>query len=273
MKRRMILAGAVGATTMLAGCAEAFFFHPDQATYTTRGSLGAVVEDVFFDSSGSSLHGWWMPASGPARATVVHLHGNAANISNHARLVAWLPAEHINVLTFDYRGFGHSTGSPSLDGVVADTHAAIAEARRRQPGVPIVLFGQSLGGATAIRAAAEETGDDIRLVVIEAAFASYRGIVRDATRYSVLALLAPVAGLTLPGEAKDPASAIARLRMPVLILHGERDRVIPIEHSEQLLAAATGPKQFIRIPGGQHIDAMSRKDVRDSVLSAILAAL
>ncbi|HEX6363245.1 MAG TPA: alpha/beta fold hydrolase, partial [Albitalea sp.] len=237
-RRTVLVAGTGSALALLAGCAEPFFFHPSRITYVTRRMLGGRVEDVFFDSDGERLHGWWMPSIGPARVTLVHLHGNAANVSNHARLVSWLPAERINVLTFDYRGFGFSGGTPSLDGVVDDARAAIDEARRRQPGVPIVLYGQSLGGSTAIRAAAEETRDDIRLLVAESAFASYRGIVRDATRRTVLALVGSIAASTLPREARDPAQAIARVRMPVLLLHGDSDRVVPIEHSERLHAAA-----------------------------------
>jgi uncharacterized protein len=274
MDRRTVLAGlAAAATFTLGGCAETFFFHPDAATHMPRNRLGVTLEDVAFHSAGSRLHGWWMPAQGTARATVVHCHGNAANISNHARLVAWLPAEHFNVLTFDYRGFGASDGRPSLDGVVEDVRAAIGEARRRHPGLPIVLFGQSLGGATAARAAAEDGGDDIRLLVIEGAFASYRDIVRDATRGTVLSVVAPIASSTLPARQSDPLNAIARLRMPVLVMHGERDRVIPIEHGERLYEAAAGPKRFVRVPEGRHLDAMSRPDVRHEVLAAIDEAL
>src|SRR5256885_284827 len=274
MKRRTVLAAWGCATTsLLAGCAEPFFFHPDAATYAPRRSLGVTLEDVAFDSGGSQLHGWWMPAQGAARATVVHCHGNAANISNHARLVAWLPAVHINVLTFDYRGFGASDGTPSLNGVVEDARAAIAEARRLQPGLPIILFGQSLGGATAVRAAAEETEGDVRLLVIEGAFASYRDITRDATRGTVLSVVAAVASTTLPSRQWDPVNAMARLHMPVVVLHGDRDRVIPIEHGERLYAAAPGPKRFIRVPDGRHLDAMSRPEIRADLLEAIEEAL
>lgn len=275
MKRRFVLIGAAGgAVSLLTACAEPFFFHPDRRTYTLRQSVGSAVEDVFFDSAGSRLHAWWMPAGERARATVVHAHGNAANVSNHVPQVSWLPREGFNVLSFDYRGFGYSDGVPSLDGVVADTRAALAEARRRAPELPLILLGQSLGGATAIRAVAEEPVDgDIRLLVVDSAFASYRGVVRDATQASVLALIAPLASSTLPGRSRDPAQAMAKLRLPVLILHGEKDRVVPIEHGERLLAAAAGPKEFIRIPQGRHLDALTREDVRQRVLAAMEAAL
>jgi fermentation-respiration switch protein FrsA (DUF1100 family) len=268
--RGWIVGIGVGMASLLAGCVEGLFFHPDQRVYATPQQLGIAVQDVFFDSGGVRLHGWWMPASGAVRATLVQAHGNAANVSNHAPLVSWLPAHGVQVLCFDYRGFGRSEGSPSLDGVVADTRAALDEARRRAgPGARLVLLGQSLGGASAIRVAAEV--DDLRLLVIDSAFASYRGIARDAAAASPLALLAPLAGASLPDASRDPEAAIARVRAPLLLLHGERDEVIPIRHSERLHAAARAPRQFVRIPDGRHLDALTRETVRQRILASIAA--
>ena len=73
---------------------------------------------------GTKLHAWFLPAGGTARGTVLHLHGNAANVSNHLPLVAWMPARGYNVLMLDYRGFGKSEGRPTLDGIVEDALAA-----------------------------------------------------------------------------------------------------------------------------------------------------
>lgn len=264
---------AVAATT-LAGCVEGMFFYPDARTYATPQSLGVAAHEVFFAGpDGTRLHGWWLPAAGTARATVLQVHGNAANVTNHAALVAWLPAAGFNVFCFDYRGFGRSDGSPSLNGVVADTRAALAEARRRNTGLPLVVLGQSLGGATAVRALAQEAALDVKLVILDSAFASYRGIARDAASGGPLALLAPLALHALPPEADDPLAALPRITAPVLLLHGERDGVIPIQHSERLHAAATSHKQLIRVAGGQHLDALSRPDVRARVLQHIVAAL
>jgi uncharacterized protein len=276
MRRRATLAVLGTAALPLAGCVEALFFHPDDRPYTSPQRLGVSARDVTFPAEdGSVLHGWWLAAQGAARATVVHAHGNAANISNHLPQVAWLPAAGVNVLMFDYRGFGRSEGRASLHGVVADTRAAIAAARREAPGTRLVLLGQSLGGASSIRAAATEQAagaHDLVLLVSDSAFASYRGIARDAAR-GLLMPLGALASLSLPGEADDPLAAIARVNMPVLLLHGERDRVIPFEHGERLHAAANEPKTFVRIADGGHLDALPRADVRARIRAAIDAAV
>jgi fermentation-respiration switch protein FrsA (DUF1100 family) len=298
---------AACALPALTGCVSTLFFHPDRQLYTTPGRFGLTAQDVWFETEdGTRLNGWWFPAQtpravaapaaasapasapapgtappaaqpypGPAKGTVIHVHGNAANISNHLPQVAWLPAAGYNVLTFDYRGYGLSHGKPSLDGVVADTRAAIAAARR-QPGVDsgrLVVLGQSLGGATAIRALAEDDAG-VKLLIVDSAFDSYRGVARDAVRgTALLVAAATVAGIALPGPARDPRTAIARLEMPVLILHGDQDRTIPHEHGQRLYDAVRGPRTLIPVPNGRHIEGLTRPDIRERVLQVIEATL
>jgi pimeloyl-ACP methyl ester carboxylesterase len=180
--RRLLLAAPF--VPLLAGCSmvENFFFYPDAATYAQPAQFGLKHEDVFFRvPDGSRLHGWWLPAlRQPALGSVLHLHGNAANITNHLPLAAWLPQAGYDVLMFDYRGFGRSEGRPSLHGVVDDAAAALAELRKRAHTADrLVLFGQSLGGATALRLLARDA-QGVRAAIIDSAFSSYRQIARDA---------------------------------------------------------------------------------------------
>ena len=258
-------------SSLLTGCVERFFFHPDQTAYSSPGQLGVKAQDVSIGEA--RLHGWWMPALGTARATLVQAHGNAANLTNHAPLVAWLPAAGVNVLCFDYRGFGRSAGSPSLDGVVDDTLSALAHARQLAPAAPLVLLGQSLGGATSARAAASDKAPPLKLLVLDSAFASYRGIARDAAGSGPLSWFAPMALPALPPAERDPLSAIVRLRTPLFVVHGDQDTVVPFSHGERLHAAAGSPdKQFVRIAGGLHLDALLRADIRQRLLDRILAS-
>jgi fermentation-respiration switch protein FrsA (DUF1100 family) len=267
---------AVILAALTGGCAERFFFYPDQRVYTTPQAEGVHAEEVSLPvGNGLQLHGWWLPAQGTPHGSVLHVHGNAANISNHLPLVAWLPAAGFNVLTFDYRGYGRSSGKPSIQGLVDDTRAALAWLRARD-GVDaqrLVVIGQSLGGATAVRAVAQDP-QGVRLLVLDSAFSSYRGIAREAAgQMGALGWLAPLFIPTLPTDAHDPVRAAAQLTMPLLVLHGSRDAVIPQHHGHALWAAAKDPKRWLPIDGGEHIDALMRADVRAQVRDAMLAAL
>jgi hypothetical protein len=260
---------------VLAGCIERMFFYPDSATYTTPAQLGVRAEDVrIVTADGSRLHGWFLPAVGNAKGTVLHLHGNAANVSNHLPLVSWLPARGYNVLMVDYRGFGRSDGKPSLDGVVDDAAAALAYLRTR-PDVDatrLIVLGQSIGGATALRLLARD-GRGMRLGVIDSAFASYRGIARDATTGGPLA---PIAALTvgvLPGPDKDPITALKSIRVPLIFVHGARDTIIAAVNSEKLHAAASGSQHW-SVPDAMHIMALGQPGSwREKLVQAMDAAV
>lgn len=260
----------------LSGCLERLFFYPDSITYARPEQYGLRHEDVFIDTAdGSRLHGWWLPARGPALGSVLHLHGNAANVSNHLPLVAWLPGAGFNVLMLDYRGFGRSQGEPTLDGVVDDAAAALHYLRSRPEadGERLIVLGQSVGGATALRLLARDSAG-VRLAVIEAAFASYRGIARDAAMQSVvLAPFVPLAMPLLPPSRDDPATAIGSVRVPLLIVHGTADEVIPFAHSERLVAAAPPGTVFLPVDGARHLASLTQADVQQQLLQAMAAAL
>jgi len=238
------------------GWIERQFFYPDSAPYASPAQFGLQSEDVWLKApDGSNLHAWFLPARGAAKGTVLHLHGNAANVGNHLPLVAWLPAAGYNVLLLDYRGFGRSQGQPSLDGVVDDAAAALAHLRSRRDvdATRLVVLGQSMGGATALRLLARDAAG-VRLGVIDSAFASYRQIAREAMLQSVvLAPAVPLVLLALPGADRDPLTALQRIEVPLIFVHGTRDAVIGHDHSVQLHAAARGPKEFWAVEGADHM--------------------
>jgi fermentation-respiration switch protein FrsA (DUF1100 family) len=247
---------AVGMTMFVSGWVERFFFYPDSLQYASPAQFGLVAEDVWMTAAdGSKLHAWFLPARGTAKGTVLHLHGNAANVSNHLPLVAWLPPRGFNVLTLDYRGFGRSQGTPSLDGVVDDAAVALAHLRLREDvdATRLIVVGQSLGGATALRLLARDSAG-VRLAVIDSAFASYRQIAREAASTAgILAPLAPLVITAFPGPEKDPVTALARITVPLIFVHGTRDAVIAHDHSAQLHAAAREPKQLWTVEDAQHV--------------------
>ena len=273
--RSILLVLALAAA--LGGC-TGVFFHPGAAHVRTPAQLGLAFEDTVLRSAdGETLHAWWLPAAGPPRGTVLFLHGNAENISTHLSAVHWLPGRGFQVLLLDYRGYGRSTGTPTVAGALRDVDAAMAHLLQR-PDVDagrIALLGQSLGGSLAAWYAARGSHRDrLRAVVIDSAFSSYRDIAReklDAVWW--LSWLKGPAGWTIDDDF-SPVSAIADIApRPVLFIAGGRDRIVPAHHSERLFAAARAPKTYWEFPEAGHIQALHLPEGRDRLVAYLAGVM
>jgi fermentation-respiration switch protein FrsA (DUF1100 family) len=272
---RFVLSLFVSLATV--GCTQTFF-QPQRVLIDTPSSAGLRYEALDLRAAdGVELFTWFLPARGEAQATVLFLHGNAENISTHFNSVTWMPAEGFNVLALDYRGYGKSGGAPSLAGVQLDIDAALRALLERRDVNPrrIVLFGQSLGGALAIHYAAHGAyRGALRAVIADSAFADYRLIVRE--KLAGFFLTWPLQWLPAVTVDNDysPLASVAKLRpLPLLLIHGERDTIVPAHHSRMLYEAAAEPKELQLVPQAGHIqsvrDAALRKRLTDFVLHAV----
>ncbi|MGQ0547737.1 MAG: alpha/beta hydrolase [Betaproteobacteria bacterium] len=251
---------------VLTGCTQAFF-QPHKYIVATPGQFGIDYQPVEFKAAdGTALFAWFLPARGEPRASVLYLHGNAENISTHFANVAWMPAAGFNVLAFDYRGYGGSQGVPTLEGVQLDIDAAMRTllARRDVDPQRIIIFGQSLGGALAIHYAAHSAyRASVRAIVVDSAFSDYRRIVKD--KAASFFLTWPFQWLlpqTVDNDFSPAASVHAVSPIPLLFIHGERDAVVPVEHSKRLYARAAEPKELWVLPEAGHIQAVRNKELR-----------
>ncbi len=232
------------------------FYYPDDVPYDRPADFGLTCEDVYFPTrDGLTLHAWFLPAQGTPRGTVVHFHGNAANVSGHVGLVEWLPRAGYHVLMFDYRGYGQSQGRVTRPGTVLDGHAALDYALSRADlrGLPVHFYGQSLGGAVAIVVAAERP--EVRSVVAESTFASYRGIaarhVRGFVHVDWLARLLARIGIS---DGYDPVDCVRRLApRPLLVIGAADDQICFPELARELYDAAAEPKEYWLVPGADHL--------------------
>ena len=252
IKLRIILLTLALSSIAHAGL-NSLFYRPDSKLYATPRKDGYAFEAVNFSSKDKTkLSGWFIPAKGKALGTVIHFHGNAQNMSAHYFLVSWLPSNGFNLFVFDYRGYGQSEGTPSRKGVYEDSVAAVEYIKTRTDidQSKIILFGQSLGGANVIAVAGNNRFKGIVGVVSESAFSSYKSIAAD--HVGMLKPLAPI----LIGNKFSPKKVIGNISpIPLLIIHGTHDQVVPYKHAEKLFKKAQEPKQLWTIKNGHHIAA------------------
>lgn len=238
------------------------FFQPLKTHVYDPKKAGFAYEDVTFDAAdGTRLHGWFFPADSRRLGSVLFLHGNAENISTHFASVAWLTKSGFDAFVIDYRGYGRSEGSPSLDGLHQDAAAGL-EKLLAMPGIEpeeVVVFGQSLGGALALSAIAEsEHKDRLAGLVVEGAFSGYRGIAREKLNdlWLTWAFQWPLS-LTIDDRSDPKAAAASLSPLPLLVVHGQADNVVPPHHGEALFEAAHEPKAIWRPDAAGHIAAFA----------------
>ncbi len=232
---------------------DRLFYLPTRDAPKTPLDYGLNFENVEFRSKdGTKLHGWFIPAKGAeeAKATIVFSHGNAGSLGHHLPFVAWLPAHGFHVFMYDYRGYGKSEGTPTRRGLVEDASAAFrAAAARPEPGARrLVALAHSLGCAKEIAAVANERPVGLRGVVTVSGFSSYRTMAK---------IWGGQVGANLTNDDLAPVGLIGKIApVPVLVVHGELDEIVPFTEGRVLAAAAREPKEFISIPSGHHTDVL-----------------
>ncbi len=270
-------AGSIFIVLLCFGCTN-LFFQPSRDFYDNPNLSHFAYEEVLCTTQdGYKLHGWFLHGRGEHKGVVLFFHGNAGNISSHVNGVLWLAAAGFDVFVFDYRGYGRSEGRPSIDGVHQDGEAELKYIAG-QPAFAkekIIIFGQSLGGAIAIYTAAHwQDKNRIAAVVADSAFSSYRLIAREKLGGFFLTwpLQYPLAMLV--NDDYSPGKSIREISpVPLLLLHGTEDTIVPFHHSELLFKAALPPKELIKsnVPG--HINTLSEKKNREKMLDFLSKAL
>ncbi len=208
--------------------------------------VGLPFEDCWFEADdGVTLHGWYCECPN-ARAVVLFAHGNAGNLSHRAPVLQLLRDRFLfSVMIFDYRGYGRSEGSPTVDGVLRDARAARDFLARRE-GVrttEIVLMGRSLGGGVMVDLAAR---DGARALILESTFTSLNDVAKSHYPSLLVKLVMP--------RRLDSLSKIENYTGPLLQSHGDADSIISHSIGKQLFQAANEPKTFVTLAGADHND-------------------
>jgi fermentation-respiration switch protein FrsA (DUF1100 family) len=222
---------------------RALIYFPDATRMApAQAGLPQAAEVTLRSDDGETLVAWHVAPRGD-KPVVIYFQGNAGGLDLRAERFRWLTADGIGLLALCYRGYGGSTGSPTEDGLIRDAAAAYDFAAARTPAKQIVLWGESLGTAVAIALAAERS---VGALILDAPFTSAADV--GAAAYP----FAPVRWLIKDTFRSD--ARIARVSAPLLVMHGERDRIVPISFGERLFALAREPKRMVRFPQGGHVN-------------------
>jgi fermentation-respiration switch protein FrsA (DUF1100 family) len=238
------------------GNTNRFFYFPTHDEPATPASWGFRFENVDFKSTdGTNLHGWFIPSRAKQpKGTVVFSHGNAGSLGYHLGFVMWLAEAGYQVFMYDYRGFGKSGGELDRRGMIEDVKGAFAYvgARKDVDARRLVSYGHSLGGAKSVAAIAEKRVEGLRAVVIDGAFTSYQAMAR---------VVGGELGAGLITDELSPKDLIAKISgTSMLIIHGDRDLVVPVSQGKELFRLANEPKTLFEVKDGGHGDSLARQN-------------
>jgi hypothetical protein len=213
---------------------------PVGRTPPAAAGLPEAEENVLTTDDGEKVIVWHVPAK-PGRPVIVFFHGNGDYLAGRVSRFRSLISDGTGLVALSFRGYAGSTGSPSEAGLLKDAAAAYAFTATRYEASRIVAWGFSLGSGVAVAIAAEHP---VAKLILEAPYTS---------TVDVAASIFPIVpvGLLMRDQFHSDRR-IGRVKVPLLIMHGEADPVINIRFGERLFAMANEPKKFVRFPGGGH---------------------
>ena len=245
----LILAAALITVHQMSILDKLMIYFPERELTATPADIGLPYQDVYLTAAdGVRTHAWHIP--GESDITLLWLHGNSGNISHRLDNIAVLrEMTGAGIMILDYRGYGLSDGSPTERGIYADAEAALAyltDDLALDPQRQIVLFGRSLGVGAATELAARHP---VRRVILESGFTSIRDMATASRRRWFTSIILPLFDAKYDNLSKMPS-----IKSPVMIVHGDRDEIIPYAMAERLHAAAPEPKRLHAIQGAGHND-------------------
>jgi len=260
---RVAVASYVGLCILMYWRQAKYIYYPSRELTLTPATAGLAFDDVTLRTTdGETIHGWYVPASG-AVATVLFCHGNAGNIWNRIDSIWRFHDLGMNVLIFDYRGYGKSSGTPSELGTYRDAESAwnYLTGERRIPPARIVAFGESLGGAVAAWVAEEKKPGAL---IVESTFTSVPDL---ASRFYPILPVRLLCRFRYNTLARMP-----RIRCPVLVMHSEDDEIVPFAHGRKLFDAAADPKVFFALRGSHNTGREEVGKPYDEAVARFVAA-
>jgi fermentation-respiration switch protein FrsA (DUF1100 family) len=216
------------------------YFHERARTPPAAAGLPEAEEVVLDASDGERVIVWHIPPRGE-KPVVLYFHGNGGSLRFRVDRFRALAADGTGLIALSYRGYGGSSGRPTEKGLIDDALTAYAFAAARYPASRLALWGESLGTGVAVALAAQKP---VGRIVLESPFTSIADIAAQIYWFFPVRLL-----------IKDSFRSdllIGTVTAPFLILHGDKDSIVPIALGDELYKLITAPKRFVRFPGAGH---------------------
>jgi hypothetical protein len=261
----LALAAVLVVKTFVSALEPRLVFFPYKGEDTNPATLGIAYARVpLATADGERLVAWQLEPERPI-ADVVYFHGNGGNLSVWMPVLVSLHRLNLRVLAIDYRGYGLSTGTPTEAGVYRDAEAAVTYAQQHRAAggsLPLVYWGRSLGGPIAARATHAAMPDGL---ILESTFPDKASVIRRQPLLRVLNVFSAYRFSTI--------EALQGFSKPVLVMHGDRDSIIPIALGQEVFERLDTSKQFVTIGGADHNDAfdVSRTEYWTPVLAFVNA--
>ena len=251
-------------TALLASSCSSLLYYPSREIAANPTAFGVRYEPFQVQTEdGLKLESWWVQSeTKPAKGVIVFFHGNAQNLTAQFPQASWFRHFGYHVLLFDYRGYGVSEGKPSPEGTVTDGKAILREAKKRAGGLPIIAFGQSLGGAVLLRTAIE-TQNEIPLqgMLLDSTFLSYRHAAQEILSKSWITWPFQWLGLLLISDSWAPSGTDRSFpKIPYYVIHGTNDITVDYSLGRELFERLPENKTLLTIDGGTHTDVFFRND-------------
>jgi uncharacterized protein len=225
---------------------RSMLYFPDSSVPSPHQSLVPEMKPVEVTTNDGLVMRSWYRAAEDGRPTVVLFHGNAGHIGHRAFKARVFMKAGFGMMLVGYRGYGGNPGKPTEEGLFEDARAAL-QFLDGQGGTPenVVLYGESLGSGVAVRMAAERAPvAPVGALILEAPYTSIADVAAHHYPYLPARLLVR--------DRYDSLAVIAKIRTPLLIIHGEVDRTIPTRFGRTLFAAAVEPKEAQWIENADH---------------------
>lgn len=264
-----VLLNYMPASQSFLGLFEKFLFYPSTEVLDPAPIKGAECQVLSIkQENGKDLSCWYYkkPAD---NGLILVSHGNAGNISHRCELSRHLLSDtDCSVLLYDYQGYGHSEGTPSIKGILKDGIAAFdfAVKELQYPPDKIIVYGESLGCAVTCEIASQRQP---RAMILQSGFRSLPTIAKD-----VFGPLKLMPGFAFPEPRLDNEKIVEGKHPPLLIIHGVHDEVIPFQHGQALYKKASEPKKFVVLENSGHNDTfVSDRDLFDRSISDFVREL